>query len=133
MQVPQAPQAHSSVEKAVSQWTYELIKAAISKGMMEISAASTLYVQVEAGMLAEHRARMTIRNAVQGVGGVDAPLEDIDSKHIKKARQSAEAASNQLSSVSDTIIPALREQQAYSNRLAQDLRSWVQPSRGYSK
>eukprot|EP00931_Biecheleriopsis_adriatica_P066363 TRINITY_DN4073_c0_g1_i3.p1 TRINITY_DN4073_c0_g1~~TRINITY_DN4073_c0_g1_i3.p1 ORF type:complete len:433 (+),score=114.83 TRINITY_DN4073_c0_g1_i3:79-1377(+) len=133
MQVPQAPQAHSSVEKAVSQWTYELIKAAISKGMMEISAASALYVQVEAGLLAEHRARMTIRNAVQGVGGVEAPLEDIDSKHIKKARQSAEAATNQLSSVSDTILPALREQQAYSNRLAQDLRSWVQPSRGYRK
>eukprot|EP00930_Biecheleria_cincta_P005354 TRINITY_DN106280_c0_g1_i1.p1 TRINITY_DN106280_c0_g1~~TRINITY_DN106280_c0_g1_i1.p1 ORF type:complete len:434 (-),score=90.09 TRINITY_DN106280_c0_g1_i1:201-1502(-) len=130
MQVPQAlhqPDTESTVGKPIQRWTFEFIKVACAKRVMDFPAAASLYRQVEDGLLGEDQARMTIRNAAKGMEGIERRFESLDKKYIAEAKQAADKANSHLSFVAQNLVPAMQKEQAYSKMLAQEMRSWASP------
>lgn len=125
--LPQAhhqPETVSMVGKPIQGWTFELIKMACQKGVMDFTAAASLYREVEDGSLCEDQARMTIRTAARSIEAVGEHLEAVDKKYISRAQQAAEEVTSQLSSVTHNLVPVMQKQQAYTDMVAQELRSW---------
>jgi hypothetical protein len=132
MQIPQAlrqPETESMVGKPIQRWTFEMIKVVCGKKVMDFSTAASLYHQVEDGLLGEDQARMTVRTAAKGIEGVQELLETVDKKYIAQAQQAADLAADQLSCVAQSFVPAMQQEQAYSEMLAKEMRSWASSSR----
>jgi len=131
MQVPPAlrqPETESRVGKPIQRWTFEMIKVACGKKVMDFSTAASLYRQVEDGLLGEDQARMTVRTAAKGIEGFQGPLETVDKKYIAQAQQAADLAADQLSCAAQNLVPVLQQEQAYSKMLAKEMRSWASSS-----
>ena len=52
-------------------------------------------------------------------------LDVMDERYFVEAEQAAKRATTTLRSVSQTIIPVLEPEHAYSKMVAQEMRSWV--------
>lgn len=127
LEVPKArhqPETVSTMGKPIQRWTFELIKVACHLGIMDFTAAASLHREVEDGLLCEDQARMTIRTAARSIEGIEGHLEDVDKKYIVQAQQAADEATSHLSSVEESFVPVMQKQQAYSDMVARELRSW---------
>ncbi len=118
------PKTEHTVGKPVQRWTFELIKEACCQGVMDFRVAANLYLEVEEGIVGEDQARITVRHALRGLKRTEKLLDVMDERYFVEAEQAAKRATTTFRSVSQTIT-ALEREHAYSEKVAQEMRSWV--------
>ena len=91
---------------------------------MDFGMAAKLYLEVEEGIVGEDQARTTVRHAVRGLERAEKLLNVMDERYRVEAEQAAKRATTTFHSVSQNIIPALKREQDYAWKVAEDLRSW---------
>jgi hypothetical protein len=108
-------------------WTRELIEQALTRGLVDITAAAELLFQVELGEIAETDARTKVRRLAQAQCSEIDPLGDVDSKCTRIMSKMVKAEKADVERRREDLRPVVRaieDSRRQSQELAKQLRSW---------